>query len=387
MTQDSPLKAALAEAKRALHAGDEAAHAAAIDRALEIQPAHVSARIHRARNLLRHGERDSARALMEAALADAPNDPPANIAYAELLLADGDYAAGWPHFERRFDMPRVLRRPLPDNARWDGRPLNGALVLVAEQGLGDTLHFARYGLRLRGRCREVLLDVQPPLRPLLRHSPWLGRVLQEGDKVQAQALAPMLSLPAILNDTPAQAAGSAPYVVAPPTADPPQALVGVDGLRVGVAWTGNRVHALNAFRSLAPDALRPLAANRGVNLFSLMAREAFQAAGSPEWMGDLSDATQGWEALAQVVAHLDLVITIDTAFAHLAGAMGRPVWLLLGRHPDWRWGWEGEATPWYPSMRVFRRGTQRSWADVIAEVAEALRVVAGGTGGADGAER
>ncbi|MEQ9126406.1 MAG: glycosyltransferase family 9 protein, partial [Alphaproteobacteria bacterium] len=157
--------------------------------------------------------------------------------------------------------------------------------------------------------------------------------------------------------------------------EPVAALGGARGLRVGLAWRGNPQFASDFARSLPGEALAPFRDVARCSFFSLMAPEhsaAIAAAGHGDWLTDLAPVTSPFEDLARVVAGLDVVVTICTSVAHLAGAMGKPTFLMLSRTPDWRWGREGAETPWYPSVRIFRQRRFGRWGDVIADVAAAL---------------
>ena len=254
--------------------------------------------------------------------------------------------------------------------RWHGsEPVQGrTLLLLSEQGLGDTLQACRYVPLLRARGARVVLQVQPPLLPLL-HDLAADTLAVPGDKLPPfDAWCPLMSLPRAFATTP-QTVPAAPYLAASPQRlriwrgrlGPRR------GLRVGLAWAGNPDHPLDALRSLPQAALAPLLDIPGIEAHALQP-EARPDDGRirphPE-IADFADAA----ALATL---MDVVVTVDTATAHLAGALGRQVWILLAHAPDFRWMLDRTDTPWYPSARLFRQTRPRDWSGVIDAAARAL---------------
>jgi hypothetical protein len=279
---------------------------------------------------------EPAEAALRELLKREPADPQVRFALAYLLLARGAYAEAWPLYEARSDVPaNQIRRPAFSFPQWGGEAV-GSILLYPEQGLGDQIFFARYAALLRDRGVQVTMIVAPPLVRLFETLGVEVIVGAEGLAVpKRDAWALIGSLARWLGEP-----GPANYLLSAP-----------GGEGVGIVTRGNPAYPKDAQRSLPPDLAAELLGLPGaVSLH----REDTGAA-------DL-------KAVADLVAPLERVITVDTAVAHLAGAMGKPVWLLLSHDPDWRWGWSGETTPWYPSMRLYRQTTPGDWRPVLDAV-------------------
>jgi hypothetical protein len=327
----------------------------------------------------RLGDADGALAAARAAIALEPADREAHAALGTLLAWHGDYAAAWPELECHWLDERIaMRRRFPDLTEWNGEPLAGRrLLLVHGQGLGDLLQMVRYVPRLRERGAEVLLEAPPALAPLLREGAGMAQIVARGTTPRAgfDVFARAMTLGRLCGEDGAPGRWNAPYLRADPARVATWAprLPAKDGApRVGLVWAGSPNHPNDRRRSIPLAALAPLAAVDGVRWISL---QAGSHAGDPApadlalarvggAFADLADA-------AAVVAQLDLVITVDTAVAHLAGALGVPVWLLLPWRPDWRWSRASRTTTWYPSMRLFHSG-EPSWSGVVADVCAEL---------------
>jgi tetratricopeptide (TPR) repeat protein len=325
------------------------------------------------------GRLDEARAHVDAALALAPDDLEALMARSRLLFLSGDWEAAWPAYSvrwRRADNPPP-RTKVP---QWQpGEDPAGLSIFVhAEQGLGDTINFCRYLPVLAARARHVRFGCQEPLVDLLRASlPGVEVVPHPQGPGQCARIVPLLDLPMRLGMHDPWWPGT-PYLRAegPPPLSWPE-----DGrLAVGMAWAGNPDHGNDRFRSIAAERLVFLAGDPRARIVSLQrqppdaVRERIDAAGL---MLDAGDRLHSFSDSAALVERLDLVVTVDTSLAHLAGAMGKPVWMLLPSAPDWRWGIEGEATPWYPSMRIFRQRVHGDWSAPLAELAAAFDEILG----------
>lgn len=267
--------------------------------------------------------------------------------------------------------------------RWDGSRLHGRTILISEeQGHGDTIQFLRYLPLVReraGNCR-ILLDCPPLLCRLLKQNNALGAEVLERDQPAAAAprfdrQIPFLDLPfAVRRWEPVPV--SEPYLHAPPAARAfwRDKLSATSGFRVGVAWAGNPKHPNDLRRSMPAEKLFPLLGISGAAIHSL---QILPQGGPPKslldaGLIDLAASITDFADTAAVISELDLVITVDTAVAHLAGALGRPVWTLLPFVPEWRWGLHREDTPWYPTMRLFRQPAPGDWDAVIHRVFEEL---------------
>jgi tetratricopeptide (TPR) repeat protein len=338
------------------------------------------------------GRYREAAAYFGRALTCKPDDPSAKFALAFLHLTLGEFAEGWPLYEARFDVPALGNPARHFSApRWNGpEPLAGKTLLVhAEQGLGDVIQFCRYLPLLAAQGVSIVFEVMPSLKPLMRTLPGAIRLVGRGEPLpRVDYYCPLLSLPLALNTRLDTIPAQVPYLAAEPEriAHWRQRLRTLPGLRIGVAWQGNvAVEKLiwARGRSIPLAVLEPLAQLAGVRLVSLQKGpgvEQLRTVPFAERIVDLgAELDCGPDAFldtAAVMAGLDLVISSDTAVAHLAGALGRPVWAVLAASPEWRWGLERSDSPWYPTMRLFRQTADRDWTVVVAAIVEALQVFA-----------
>ena len=338
------------------------------------------------------GRHREAAASFGRALAHKPDDPSAKFALAFLHLTLGEFTLGWPLYEARFDVPALGNPARHFSApRWNGmEPLAGKTLLVhAEQGLGDVIQFCRYLPLLAAQGVSVVFEVMPSLKALLRTLPVAIRLVGRGEPLPpVDYYCPLLSLPLAFNTRLDTIPAQVPYLAAEPqrTASWMQRLRALPGLRVGVAWQGNvAVEKLiwARGRSMPLAALEPLTQLPGVRLVSLQKGPGLEqlrnvpfAERIIDFSADLDCGADAFLDTAAVMAGLDLVISSDTSVAHLAGALGRPVWTVLAASPEWRWGLERSDSPWYPSMRLFRQTTDGDWKVVVAAIAQALQVLA-----------
>jgi tetratricopeptide (TPR) repeat protein len=332
----------------------------------------------------RLGRPEEAETSYRQALSIAPDHAKAHFNLAHLLLQTGRLEAGWHHFEWRAASHGAGRRDFAAPL-WDGRPLaQGTLLVHAEQGLGDTLHFCRYLPRVAARCRLVV-EVQRPLHRLIAGMPGIDAVVVRGEALPPfDAQCPMMSLPRLFGTVLETIPAAIPYL-AP---DPAEAarwrmrLTGLPGLRVGLVWAGGvrpdqpELAAVDARRSIGLAPLAPLATVPGVSFLSLQkGPPATQAATPPDGMTlhDFTEELDDFADTAALVEALDLVISVDTSVVHLAGALGKPVWLLNRFDTCWRWLQDRDDSPWYPTLRQFRQTVPGDWASVVAAIAAALR--------------
>jgi len=301
----------------------------------------------------------------------------------------GDWERGWAGYEARWRFrevhrrPRKFTRPRWNGEGWNGEELNGQRVLLhAEQGLGDTIQFCRYAALVAARGGVPILQVQPAAERLMRSLAVVRAGLAETAVRDANAAefgceCPMMSLPAVFGTT----VETVPWTGAYLGADEElvrekrrQFAAARSGLRVGLAWAGNPKYKADAARSMRLKTLLPLLRAVDANWISLQKGEAAEQLASLPNDVLVVDGSSGERDLAEtaaLVATLDLVITTDTCIAHLAGAMGKPVWILLPHLADWRWMQETEQTPWYPTARLFRQRAAGDWAEVIDRVRKA----------------
>jgi len=350
---------------------------ASCDRALAVCAESAKALNNRASVLQELCRFDEALATYDRAAAIAPDYAEVQMNRALLLLLAGDFARGWPAYEWRRKLPSWVERGFTQD-EWSGEQVDGKrLLLHAEQGFGDTIQFARYAALAAGRGADVILEVQPSLA-LLLGGLFDARVVAAGrDQLPSFDLhCPLLSLPHMFATTLATIPGGVPYIVAPADRIAAWAQrLPADGLRVGLAWSGHPDNVRDHERSIPFARLAPLIRVPGTRFVSLQKDVRAADVDDVRRCGDIIDLSaelRDFADTAAVIAQLDLVITVDTAVAHLAGAMGKPLWLLLPRVPDFRWLLDRATSPWYPTARLFRKGAVDTWDAVIADVATEL---------------
>ncbi|MEX2616915.1 MAG: tetratricopeptide repeat protein [Alphaproteobacteria bacterium] len=318
------------------------------------------------------GRLDAALEAHGRALALDPDNAECHWNRAMTLLLSGDFTSGFAEYEWRRHTPDHAP-PVHDSPLWDGSDPSGRrILLLAEQGFGDAIQFARYAPVLRELGADVTIGCHAKLAGLFGTLPGSPRIVSTGGAVPpVDCHAPLMSLPHLLGSGTETIPANVPYLFPPIDAKPPPA--GNGRRRIGLCWTGNPKHPDNAQRSVTPAALSPLLARDDVEWISLQfGPGSEQAAGT--CLADWSAHLDGFADTAAALSALDLVITVDTATAHLAGALGRPVWLLLKYSPDWRWMLARADSPWYPTMRLFRQDAPGDWADVVHRLGEALEM-------------
>jgi tetratricopeptide (TPR) repeat protein len=359
--------------------------------ALAAAPHHGEAKTGLGMVCMMRGDIDGARECFGQALWDWPESPEAHFFHGNLLLTEGKMLEGWKEFEYRsrcsFGTPRSFALP-----RWDGSPLDGRTLLVhAEYGFGDMMQFIRYDPMVRGAARggRVLVEVHPRIIPLFAASGYRDLVPRAATLPPFDLEVPMMSLPGIFQTTLDTIPADVPYLFADANlaAQWRARLAEYPGFKIGIHWQGNAKYAQDRQRSMPLACFAPLAAVPGVTLISLQkgpgSEQVASACESGVQVVDLT-ASMDNEAgafmdTAAVIQSLDLVVTSDSAVAHLAGAMGAKVWLALSAAAEWRWLLAREDSPWYPTMRLFRQRTLGDWADVFARIADELtKMVAAG---------
>ncbi|MEW5927173.1 MAG: ADP-heptose--LPS heptosyltransferase [Gemmatimonadota bacterium] len=287
----------------------------------------------------------------------------------------GDWEAAWrvgdAVLRARGGAP-TWHLPRHQQAIWDGAPLDGKRVLVrCYHGLGDTLQFIRFAPRVKAVAAEVIVWAQPALLPLLRTARGIDRLLPLHDgapEVDYDVDVEVMELAHVFRATPATLPAAVPYLHADPAPLPRDGRLAVGVVWQAGDWDGRR-------RAMAPELLAPLARIPGVALHVLQRGEALRS--MPPGLGAVSGSDDVLEA-AGVVRALDLVVTVDSFPAHLAGALGVPVWTLLHSEADWRWMRGRDDSPWYPTMRLFRQERAGDWEGVVARVAAELEAMAAG---------
>ena len=328
------------------------------------------------------GDHDAALREYETALILKPDYAHARFNRAMQLLRRGRYDVGWVEYEWRWASGQLTWPEIP-RPKWDGAPLNGRSLLVhTEQGIGDVLMFLRFLPRIKRRPGDRLVFAcQKALHSLLTNLPFVDDwfPIDQPAAINFEVYTPMLSLPGLLGVGERDIDHPVPYL----TPDPALAekwrprVAALPGTKVGICWQGSPTFTGDQLRSIPLAEFAPLATVPGVTLVSLQkgAGEEQIAANRdavPATVFDDLDAAAPFVDTAAVIQHLDLVITSDTAIAHLAGALGRPVWLALPLDCDWRWGNGRADSPWYPTMRLFRQTRFREWEGVFEEMAKAF---------------
>jgi len=350
--------------------GEPAEAEAECRRAIALAPGFAPAHFNLGLVLQDRGRFDEALACYRRASELRPDYPKATVCEAMLCLLRGDLAAGWQKYEARWHIgdlpPRGFVQP-----QWRGEPLAGRKILLhAEQGFGDSIQFLRYVPHVVARGGTVILEIQKPLVPLAARIPGIT-VIARGEPLPALEMqCPLLSLPLAFETSLDRIPAETPYLTAPPDRIAHwRARLG-PGFKVGIAWAGSPVHRNDRSRSIPIDRLAPLFEIASARWFSLqVGPRAADLAGLPQAaITDLAAELVDFGETAAAIAALDLVITADTAVAHLAGALGRPVWVMLPLAPDWRWLLGRDDSPWYPSMRLFRQPRVDDWDSVVAAV-------------------
>ncbi len=353
---------------------------AAHRQAIALKPNYAEAHSNLGNALAGKGQLDSAIAAHRQAIALNPNLSEAHKNLALALLARNDFQEGWEEYEWRWKCKEL---PFPrDSAQpqWDGSSLEGRTILLhAEQGFGDAIQFIRYLPMVAQRGGKIIIACQGELQRLFQTMAEGCHIVVVGPSPPAFDFhCPLLSLPRAFATTLANIPNIVPYL----QADAEDARRWQRRLadhcsivKVGLVWAGKAAHKNDRNRSMKLARLAPLAQAPGVLFFSLQKGEAAVEGKTPPASLELIDWTEELKDFADtaaLIANLDLVIAVDTAVAHLAGAMGKPVWTLLPFVPDWRWMLERKDSPWYPSMRLFRQPSLGDWDSVVTRVAEAL---------------
>ena len=352
--------------------------------ALAINPAFSQAHNNLGNTLKALKRHDEAIASYREALGLRPDDPEVRYNLAMAQLATGDMAAGWEGYESRWDTPSMIQsRRRFAQPQWRGEDPSGRTLLIhAEQGFGDTIQFCRYAPLAAARGARVIVDVPKPLARLLNGLHGVDQVVVHGEPLPDFDLhCPMLSLPLAFGTTIDSIPAGVPYLYA----DAAQVaawkgrLGGLDakGPQIGLVWAGDakKHHFIaeeqNRRRSVAPGRLAPLFQVLGPRFFSLQKDDPASPRHFP--LTDFMDDITVFAVTGACFSYLDLVISVDTAVAHLAGALGKPVWMLDRFDPCWRWLSGRRDSPWYPGLRLYRQPRPGDWESVMAEVAGDLR--------------
>jgi Flp pilus assembly protein TadD len=364
-----------------LQRGDAAGARQCFRAALQSRPAFADAQLNLGFLLEEDGDNAGAIACYRSAIALEPELVEAHVNLGMQLLLAGRLPEGWREYEWRLRYPEYSGADLAAAApRWDGAALDGRTILLdAEQGFGDAIQFLRYAPLVAERGARVLVRCAPEFAVLAASAPGVAAIATRGSPLPPfDVYCPLPSLPLVFGTSLDSIPAHVPYL----RADPALAerwkrrlAGGAAGCRVGLVWASQSKHRTAPDKSLALAALAPLAAVPDLRFYSLQKREAARQAERPPagmQIEDLGEELRDFADTAAVIANLDLVVSVDTAVAHLAGALGRPAWTLLKFAPDWRWLLARDDSPWYPTMRLFRQQKPADWNPTIEEVAVAL---------------
>lgn len=350
---------------------------AACRQAIELRPDFAEAHVHLGKVLFERGDARAAFGHYQRAIGLKPDYPLARFIQSTILLRWGEFERGFAGYEWRWKCalsPRAFAQPA-----WAGESLQGKTILLhAEQGLGDTIQFVRYAALVKQSAAVVILECQSELAGLLRSADGIDVLVVRGDPLPAfDVHLPLMSLPRVLRTTLESVPAKVPYVR--PPADRASAwrtrLAADRKFKIGIVWRGNRQYRRDANRSIPPSCFAALAEISGLSLYGLQ-KDA--AAGETDELSrefsivDLREQIRDFGDTAAIISQLDLVVSCDSAPAHLAGALGRPVWVALPLVADWRWLLGREDSPWYPSMRLFRQGERGDWRSVFHNMQAAL---------------
>ncbi|MCW8914808.1 MAG: tetratricopeptide repeat protein [Magnetovibrio sp.] len=331
------------------------------------------------------GRIDDARGCFEEVLRIEPNHPEGHHNLAVIMLLCGDFKNGWHHYEWRW-----LAKEFPSERRnfpqplWTGGELDGQTVLLyVEQGLGDALQFVRYAPMVQKRGGKVIVECPRSLQRLFETVDGIDQVISRGDSLpHFDVQCPFLSLPGIFSPGEKTIPKTIPYLH---VTDPNRGIWAVrlqqdDEIKVGLVWAGSPHHTNDRERSIPLTMYAPLFKVQGCSFYNLQIGEsAGQLAGVSGPIIDLTNEIDDYADTAALVDQLDVVITVDTSVAHVAGALGKDVWVLLPFAPDWRWQLERKDSPWYPTMKLYRQPQRRDWDSVIQTLVDDLEGLSAST--------
>lgn len=347
-----------------------------LERANELQPKDTNYAFSLALCHLFREDLDAARTWLEKSISYDPANNAAQVYLAFVMFHQGDMEAAWKQYETRLRLSEFkslnFGRP-----RWEGEDLDGETVLMLrEQGMGDNIQFVRYAKQIAERGGQVVVFAWPHLAELFATVPGVTSVTTAMlEPRNFHRFVPMLSVPYIVGTDTDSIPGDVPYMTAPDAkvAQWRDRLAEHPGFRVGLVWRGNPQHVNDRFRSTSLEAMSRLLGVDGATFFSLMKDRDEDTEPLPDGLHELGREFEDFSDTAAAMTVLDLVISVDTSVCHLAGALGRPVWTLLAKGPDFRWRIEGDTTPWYPTMSLYRQSRLGAWDDVLDRIEADLR--------------
>ena len=354
--------------------GDLAGAERAVRQALELRSDYPDAHVNLGFVLEQQGKWDEAETCYRQAIRLRPDVAVAHTNLSQVLLRRGELLEGWKEQEWRWQW-KGFTSPKRNFAQpqWRGEAVENSRVLLhAEQGFGDTIQMLRYVPMLARRGATVVLEIHPELKSLVENLEGVSQLLARDEPVpECDWQCPLMSLPLAFGTAMDTIPRESPYLTANPHAPVWLGRPMHGQLHVGIVWAGNPKNLVDHRRSLSLSVLSPLFDVEGVSFCSLQRGVAYEEARACPFIASLPESADFAETAA-AVSHLDLVITIDSAVAHLAGALGKPVWILLPSLSDWRWLTVQEHTPWYPSATLFRQDSQGEWSGVVQRVVAKL---------------
>jgi Flp pilus assembly protein TadD len=355
---------------------------ASYQEALRLDPQYVEAHSNLGNAYKEQGRLEEALASYQVALWLQPEAASTHWNRSHALLQMGDFEQGWPEYEWRWKRPKAKPRQFPQ-PRWDGSALAGRTILLhTEQGLGDMLMFIRYAPLVQQRGGSVVVECPGSLVPLFSRCRGIDRLVARGASLPGfNVHAPLMSLPYLLGTTLATIPAEVPYLYAEEERVESwrHHLSSLDGFKIGIVWQGNPHYRDDRYRSVPLARFAPLARLPGVRLISLQKGPGTEQLGTLAGRFPVTELTVEQDSdsgafldTAAIMRQLDLVITVDTAPAHLAGGLGVPVWVALPGAADWRWLRDREDSPWYPTMRLFRQNQLGHWPPVFERMADEI---------------
>jgi tetratricopeptide (TPR) repeat protein len=350
-------------------------------KALSLNPLHREGLVNLGDIQKEKGEMSKGLGYYKQAISVSPDYPEAHFNLACVYLLLGNFEEGWAEYEWRWKTKEfeALRRDF-GKPRWYGEEIRGKRIfLTCEQGLGDAIQFVRYAKRVKDLGAEVILEVPKVLHRLFMCVEGIDSLVIVGSEVpNFDVYCPLLSLPYVFRTNLETIPNEVPYIkVNSETIEMWREKIekGKDRLNVGIAWTGNPKHKRDKYRSIRLEKFAIFNELKGVRFYSLqvgVGSEQLKEVGSKFEIVDLTGEIKDFFDTAGLIMNLDLVITVDTSVAHLAGALGKQVWVFIPFVPDWRWMLNREDSPWYPTMRLFRQNERNDWDSVIKRVYEEL---------------
>jgi tetratricopeptide (TPR) repeat protein len=355
--------------------------AKALSRAVELQPDHVKSLTNLGIVLTCLGKLPESIKAYSAAVAADPQAPDPHWNLALSLLMAGEFERGWVEHEWRFACESLNHPLVFSQPQWTGEPLEGRTILLhLEQGFGDSIQFVRYAPMVAAAGGKVIVQTQSELVRLFKSIPGVWQVIARGEPLpEFQRHCPLMSLPLAFGTRLETVPATVPYLW-PPEASrrplPAKLPNETKPLRVGLVWAGRPTHKNDRQRSLKLAQLLPISTVEGIEFYSLQKGDESRQLEplAEQWkIVDHTAELNDFADTAAFIQQLDLVIAVDTALAHLTGALGKPIWVLLPFSPDWRWMLGRPGSPWYPTMRLFRQPNPGDWPSVIEQVRQALQ--------------